>query len=127
MLEFAGRPKEFTGFCPVPRMLRLLEFAGRPKESTGLCPVPLMLRLLEFAGRPKESTGLCPVPLRTKGTPLGQALSYDLIRQNARRYGCIQRINVPLHRNGGDHVAVLFHQLADALALISYHQADGAF
>ena len=107
------------------------------KESSGLCLVPLMLRLLEFASRPKESTRLCLVPLRTKAVlrnppgfawyPLGQALSHDLIRQNARRDRCIQRINIPLHGNRGDHVAVLFHQLADAFAFISYHQADGAF
>ena len=34
-------------------MFRLLEFAGRPKESTGLCPVPLRTKIRLHAFSPR--------------------------------------------------------------------------
>jgi len=42
-----------------------------------------------------------------------------------RLHGRIQRINVSLHGNGGDHIACFLHQAADAFSFISDHKSQG--
>ena len=55
---------------------------------------------------------------------LAQTLSDDLIRKHTCGYGSVQRINIPLHGDRCNHVALLPDESSNAVSFAADHQTD---